>query len=212
MPKPPRVPQKGPEFMPAGKDPAKDLHDRHRDHCLGALMAVAQEGDGCAYGKLLEETTALLRRVIRARNPYLQHCDIEDRVQDILLSVHEARATYDPKRPFLPWLMAIARNRLADEARRYTRRAAHEVAIDEPLETFSCTETNTSMDATVDSMALHGAIKKLPAAQRKAIEMVKLREMSHAEASEATGMSVAALKITVHRGVKQLRKLMGSEV
>jgi RNA polymerase sigma factor (sigma-70 family) len=186
-------------------------HQRELDRRLAGLMAAAQEGDGRAYAGLLEEISALLRRTIRCRSPYLQPGDIEDRVQDILLSVHEARATYDPKRPFLPWLMAIARNRMADEARRYARRAAVEVGVGEPLETFSGAEANSSAEAAVDATALHDAIERLPPVQRTVIEMVKLREMTHAEASDATGMSVAALKITVHRAVRRLRKLMGSE-
>lgn len=193
--------------------PAEDLPEGQRqlDQRLAALMTAAQDGDGQAYAGLLEEITALLRRTVRGRSPYLQPGDVEDRVQDILLSVHEARATYDPARPFMPWLMAIARNRMADEARRYARRAAHEVGVDEPPETFSGAEANTPAEAAVDSLALRDAIEQLPPVQRKVIEMVKLREKTHAEASQATGMSVAALKITVHRAVKQLRKLMGSE-
>jgi RNA polymerase sigma-70 factor (ECF subfamily) len=174
-------------------------------------MAAAQEGDRRAYARLLKQSAVLLRRAIAARCPYLQPGDVEDRVQDILLSVHEARATFDPARPFVPWLMAIARNRLADEARRYGRRATYEVGCEEPPETFSDHEANRDAQTVVDTMALQDAIKELPPVQRKVIEMVKLREMSHAEASQATGMSIAALKITVHRAVKQLRKLMGSE-
>ena len=34
--------------------------------------------------------------------------DAEDAVQDILLTVHAVRYTYDPTRPFGPWLVAIA--------------------------------------------------------------------------------------------------------
>ena len=197
----------------SGQQVPKQVGDdrQQTDRRLAGLMGAAQNGDARAYGSLLEEAAALLRRTVRARSPYLQAGDIEDRVQDILLSVHEARATYDPERPFIPWLMAIARNRMADEARRYSRRAAHEVGVDVLPETFSGDETNRPAEAAVDSMALQDAIRQLPPVQRRVIEMVKLQEMTHAEASQATGMSIAALKITVHRAVKQLRKLMGSE-
>jgi hypothetical protein len=41
--------------------------------------------------------------------PFLRIEDIEDIVQNILLSVHGVRATYDPQRPIMPWLLAIAR-------------------------------------------------------------------------------------------------------
>ena len=33
----------------------------------------------------------------------------DDAVQDVFLAIHEKRHTYDPARPFGPWLAAIAR-------------------------------------------------------------------------------------------------------
>ncbi|MBI4473468.1 MAG: hypothetical protein HY646_12430 [Acidobacteria bacterium] len=89
---------------------------------LSSLMQAAQAGDADAYVQLLEETTLLLRRIIRRRRPFLAIEDVDDLVQDILLSVHSVRATYDPARPFMPWLLAITRNRLADAARRFCGR------------------------------------------------------------------------------------------
>ena len=48
--------------------------------------------------------------------------DVEDVVQDVLMTVHAVRHTYDPKRPFGPWLVAIAHGRIIDQLRRQTRR------------------------------------------------------------------------------------------
>ncbi len=98
------------------------------ERVLEQLMRAAQDGDTAAYERLLKSLIGLLRRTVRQRRPFLQPADIEDIVQDILLSLHAVRSTYDPGRPFMPWLMAIARNRMADAARRYvlagrTRRA-----------------------------------------------------------------------------------------
>ena len=184
---------------------------RQTDVRLASLMRAAQDGDRTAYERLLEEVTALVRRAVRGHSPFLQADDVEDRVQDVLLSLHAVRATYDPARPIIPWLMAILRNRMADEARRYGRRSAREVMVDEVPETFSGEDANTHADALVESMTLRDAIEELPPAQKRAIEMVKLRELSLAEASAESGMTVAALKITVHRAVKRLRRLMGHE-
>lgn len=52
------------------------------------------------------------------------------------------------------------------------------------------------------------ALAALPAQQREAVELLKLREMSLAEASKVSGRSVAALKVNVHRAIKSLRKQM----
>jgi RNA polymerase sigma-70 factor (ECF subfamily) len=51
----------------------------------------------------------------------------------------------------------------------------------------------------------------LPAGQRVAIEAVKLREMSLKEAAAATGTSIGALKVSVHRGIKALRTALAHE-
>lgn len=174
-------------------------------------MRLAQDGDGGAYKRLLAEVTPLLRRVIHRQRSFLQASDIEDVVQDTLISLHTVRASYDPARPFTPWLMAIARNRLVDAARRYGRLSTNEVSVAEYPETFSEEPTNSIDEAYGDPEALKEAIKHLPPGQRRAVEMLKLREMSLKEASAASGMGVSALKVAVHRGMKALRKSLSNE-
>ena len=49
---------------------------------------------------------------------------------------------------------------------------------------------------------------RLPEAQRRAVTMLKIEEKSLKEVSAATGMSIVALKVTTHRAVKNLRKLL----
>lgn len=172
---------------------------------LGGLMCLAQAGDNSAYDRLLRQCAALIRRTLKRRHPFLTEPDVEDLVQDILLSVHAVRATYDANRPFLPWLMAIVRNRTADMARRYSRRAAREVAVEKYPETFDETRANKADEVYGDPEALQQALAKLPDGQRTAIELLKLREMSLKEASQASGMSISALKVATHRATHALR-------
>jgi RNA polymerase sigma-70 factor (ECF subfamily) len=182
--------------------------DVRREQDLAALMRNVQAGDKRAYAALLRALVPLVKVAVRRRFRFLQSQDIDDLVQDILLSVHAARATYDPVRPFLPWLMAIVRNRMADSARRYARRAAHEVPSKQPPETFPAQEANTSASGYGDAEALAQALAKLPHNQRQAIELMKLREMSLKEAAAATGTTIGALKVSVHRGISALRKAL----
>jgi len=42
--------------------------------------------------------------------------------------------TYDPQHEFVPWLMAIARNKMVDRARRFARSIANEVLVDDLAE------------------------------------------------------------------------------
>jgi RNA polymerase sigma-70 factor (ECF subfamily) len=97
---------------------------------------------------------------------------------------------------------------MADGARRYARRAVHEVTTAHSPETFSAEDANTSGDGYGDAEALAQALTKLPQSQRQAIELMKLREMSVKEAAAATGASVGALKVSVHRGIALQKNLL----
>jgi RNA polymerase sigma factor (sigma-70 family) len=184
-------------------DPHSELNQR-----LANLMRSAQDGNGSAYVRLLREITPLIRRVVQNRRRFLQTADIEDLVQDILLSLHSVRKTYDPGRPFLPWLIVVIRNRLAVSARRYSRREARELQVDDLAVTFSEQEDNSASGVYRDPEALREAIAHLPPAQRQAIEMLKLHEMSLKEAAAQSGTSVGALKVSVHRAMASLKKAL----
>jgi RNA polymerase sigma-70 factor (ECF subfamily) len=169
-------------------------------------MARTQSGDQDAYRRLLADITPYLRSL--AARHFQNSCDIEDTVQEVLLTVHAVRHTYDPARPFGPWLVAIANRRIADGLRRQGRRRAREVALDDEHETFAALGANLPEGATDDRM-LRDAIEQLPPGQRDAIRLLKLQERSLKEASAASGMSVAALKVATHRALKSLRKVFG---
>ena len=177
-------------------------------------MQSAQAGDTDAYIQLLEKVTPRIRQIVRRQRTFLQPEDIEDLVQDILLSLHAVRATYDPGRPFMipdvtisrPF--AIARNRLVDGARRYARGAAHEVCVENLAVTFADERANTVMNGLGDLPALEQAIGALPPIQRDAIRMLKLGEMSLKEAADAANTTVGALKVATHRAMASLRKML----
>lgn len=186
-------------------------HDTH-DARLSALMRSAQSGDAEAYTVLMEELAVRVRNIVRHRRSFLERADVEDLVQDVLLSVHAVRATYDPSRPFVPWLLAITRNRLADAARRYARHGAREVAVDDLDVTFFAEPANTMTATYGDPDALRQAIAELPAGQRSAIELLKLRQMSLKEAAASSGTSVGALKVATFRAIDALRRKLKKDV
>jgi RNA polymerase sigma factor (sigma-70 family) len=177
---------------------------------LAGLMRAAQGGDSGAYCELLRALAPLVREAVKQRLRFLQAQDVEDLVQETLLSLHTARRTYDPTRPFLPWFMAIARNRVADSARQAARRMAHEVLSERHAETFAAEDANNPATGYGDVEALGQAMRKLPPGQRRAIELMKLRQLSLKEAAAAAGTSIGALKVSVHRGMSALRKALGA--
>jgi RNA polymerase sigma-70 factor (ECF subfamily) len=185
-------------------DPDRPMGDDIDDWSV--LMARAQNGDAESYRRLLLAVTPYLRAMASStlRNP----SEIEDAVQDVMLAVHAIRRTYDPARPFKPWLAGVARHRLIDLLRKRGRLSAREVALAPEHETFAGPEANLEAGAW-DGPALRAALGGLPQGQRQAIELTKLREMSLKEASVVSGMSVAALKVATHRGMQRLKRLLG---
>ena len=177
---------------------------------LALLMRNAQDGDRAAYASLLKEILPILKRRVQSRLGFLPIMDREDIVQEILLSLHAARATYDPKRPFMPWLMSIAQNRMIDNARRNSRRLNNEVLVDEFPAHLADDNAGEPASECINAKALQHAISGLPRGQRQALELIKFREPSLKEASALTGMSVGALKVSVHRATKTLRRSLNA--
>ncbi len=182
-----------------------------RHAALDNLMRAAQQGDRRAYHALLEEVALRMRRLVSARAPWLGQADVEDIVQDVLLSLHTARATWDPARPFMPWIAAIARNRLTDHARRYKRRQAFDAAASDLAEVFSTTPGQTHAEGVVNLISVRRAMSDLSPGERRAFEMVRLREMSLSEAAEEGGTTVGAIKVAVHRASRKLKQAINRD-
>jgi RNA polymerase sigma-70 factor (ECF subfamily) len=179
-----------------------------RDLRWSGMMAAAQAGDARAYAELLRECLPLLRAICRARLRDIT--DAEDAVQDTLLTIHRARDSYNAARPFRPWLVAIAERRAIDRLRARGRRAGREVPMDAAGEVAAREPgAEAEFGARQAADTLRGAIQDLPAAQRTALGLTKIEDLSLAEASQRSGMTVGALKVATHRAIHALRRRLG---
>ncbi len=169
-------------------------------------MRRTQDGDAQSYARLLRLITPLLRAVGRRQG--LQPAATDDLAQEVLLTLHRVRHTYDPARPFLPWLIAIAQRRAIDLLRKEGRVRAREFSVPELLETFADEPANDAVDDEEQRVILHAAMATLPPRQREALDLVKMRELSVAEAAERSGQSPGSIKVNVHRAIKSLRGRM----
>jgi RNA polymerase sigma-70 factor (ECF subfamily) len=183
-------------------DPISPIVSRDVDWSI--LMARAQAGDGNAYRRLLEEATPYIRAVVlrSVRN----RSDAEDAVQDVLVTIHAIRATYDPLRPFGPWLLAITTRRVVDHLRKQGRRRVRETLLESEHEQVKDV-SNADVDFQ-DLRSLEIAIEQLSPQQKQAIHLLKLKEMTLTEVSSATGISISSLKVNTHRAMKSLRKIL----
>lgn len=170
------------------------------DQTLARLMARAQDGDATAYASLLSECRSWLYRYFARRiAPSL----VDDLVQDTLVSVHRKRATFDPSRPFLPWLAAIARYRWIDQLRRNYR--VHEVELDDTL------AGDSEEEGIAARLSIERLFGTLPAGQALVIRLVKIEGLSVAEAAEQSGQSEPLVKVNIHRGLKRLAAVVEKE-
>lgn len=172
------------------------------------LMRLSLAGDQASYERLLREVTPFIRNLSRR---YCRDAQVtEDVVQDVLLAVHRVRHTWDKRRPFSPWLAAIAARRCIDRVRRDSRIAHFEVNDDLAIETFATPTTNQDREVLDDAQAVTFLLAALPDRQRRALEAVKLRSLSTASAASELGETVSALRVIVHRAIKALRKRSGT--
>lgn len=174
---------------------------------LKPLWMRAQAGDEAAYREALSRIAARLRRYF-ARRLFALPDDVEDLVQETLLALHQQRGTYDPGLPVSAWVHAIARHKLVDLLRRRGRREALNQPLDDLAEDQHPAAAPDEQPTRRDLALL---LANLPAAQRLAIVLTKIEGLSVAEAAKRGGVSVSALKVQVHRGLKRLADLVRSE-
>jgi len=165
-----------------------------------ALMVQAQHGSQPAYERLLRALLPVIRSQVSKQ--IYDRGQVEDVIQDVLLTLHRVRHTYDSHYPFMPWLQAIIRARCIDALRRQGYRR-YEVTDDNDCEAPSAAEDQP----LTDDHQLGYYLQQLPARQREMVEFVHLNEKSLAEAASHHQLSLSAVKSLLHRALVNLRRI-----
>ena len=173
---------------------------------LKPLWLSGMQGNSKAYTAALGLIASRLRRFYIRRLQNLPD-DVEDLVQETLLALHLQRASYDDSLPVSSWVFSIARHKLVDLWRRRGRKESLNDSFDD-MDESDHPIADTEMTAARD---LNVLLNKLPEAQQQAILLTKIEGLSMEEASARSGVSVAALKVQVHRALKKLADLVRSE-
>ena len=168
---------------------------------LGALLLAGLKGDQASYAAFLRSITPILRRVIARR---ILPADVEDVVQEVLLSLHKARHTYDGSRPVMPWVVAIARFRMTDHLRKHYSSRRHQTIDISALENIltDVTETADSLESVDD------LLKDVPDRQRKILTLMHVEGYTAKQVGEQMNMKESAVKVAAHRAVKKIREAM----
>jgi len=167
-------------------------------------MALANAGDADAYRRLMTELSSATEAYLVVhfgRSEILEDC-----VQEVLLSVHRARSTYNPVRPFRPWFFTIVRNKMLDQLRR-GRVRRRETADSDHLADLA-DDTRVDPGDAIDGRSI---LSRLETKQREALLLTKFAGYSMEEAGAAAGVSRTAMKTRVHRALRSARKVLERE-
>jgi RNA polymerase sigma-70 factor (ECF subfamily) len=167
---------------------------------LAALMRQSLNGDQRAYADLLRETVRFLRPFLSKRLSF--DSEIEDLLQEILISIHRARHTYDGQRPYKPWVYAIAKFRLQDYLRaHYADHLRHSVELSEIENVLYADVT----EPVISYESISGEIQKLPEKQAAILQLIHQEGYTAKEVGVKLGMNESAVKVAAHRAYKVLR-------
>ncbi len=166
---------------------------------LTAQFRAGLAGDGAQYQASLSGIALLLRRIVARRIP---PAEAEDVVQEILISVHKARHTYDGIRPLMPWLMAIVQFRINDHLRKiYSASRRETVDIDTVADTLPEVTETIGEHESIDAL-----LEGVPERERKILTLMHVEGFTARETGLKLGMKESAVKVAAHRAVKKLRE------
>lgn len=164
------------------------------------LMTQAQLGNGEAYNCLLCDLVKYIRTYCMRKVSYLNIAD--DVAQEALMAIHKYRHTYDPQKPFLPWLHSIVRHKSIDALRSRHRIMNNELQNEDLL-----TQMQDSAESTGAERDVHALLQQIPEEFRKPIELMKLQSLSVQDVATRLELNPSTVKMRVHRGLKLLRDL-----
>ncbi len=166
---------------------------------LLGLFKAAISGDQTSYAKFLEVSAKILRSFVAKR---IARNDVEDVVQEILISIHKSRHSFDAKRPIMPWIFSIARFRIADHLRKtYASINFADVDFDELCEVLPDVTTSNENHEYVNDL-----LKNVEPLKKNILLMLYVEGYSVKEVAGSLNMSESAVKVAAHRVIKKIRK------
>lgn len=164
----------------------------------GRLLLAANAGDNRAYARFLQVIAPVVRGVIRARSGGLGEAACEDILQEVLLAVHLKRHTWQTDAPVRPWVYAIARYKVVDAFRARGRR------VDLPIEDYAdVLPAEPDVDPT-EAGDMAKMIGLLDGRAASIVRKIGLEGATIAEAGLAMEMTEGAVRVALHRALKQL--------
>jgi RNA polymerase sigma-70 factor (ECF subfamily) len=175
-----------------------------REQRWAEAMRAERRGEAAVYERMLKEVATALRRSLAprlVRVGFGAH-ETEDLVQEILIGLHNKRHTWDPARPFLPWLHTITRYKLIDfmrHRRRDTRRR-----VDLPLDDWLEMVDPPADEAIRSTWEMDRHLAVLPVSQRKLVRAIAVEGGSVRSVAQQLATSEGVVRVTLHRAISRL--------
>lgn len=180
---------------------------------LNRQIKNAQQEKNEGFVWLLQEFgTRLYRYFLRLTG---SATDAEDLVQELFVRLLKNIKSYRHENKFEHWLFRIAANLARDRARKLSRRG-REVSLHvqqndgQPIELLPTSEKNPQeqMIANQQRQRLHQALEQLPKLDREMILLRHYGQLSFKELAKHFDIPLGTALAKVHRGLKQLKKIM----
>jgi RNA polymerase sigma-70 factor (ECF subfamily) len=171
------------------------------DERLAPLMQRYQQGDVAAFEELYALTQPVVARYL-AR--FSGAADPGELTQETYLQLVRARRAFHPERPFLPFLLAIARHVAHQALRTRRRRFGREVGGNLPDAGGPSPEPSFAL--RVD---LERALDALPPPQRELAWLAWVLGLTAPEIAAVTGATAIAIKLRLNRLARRLRAQLG---
>ena len=186
---------------------------------LGHLISRCQKGDNIAFENLLDAYgSKLLAYFYRVTGSQEQ---AEDLLQDLFVKLIEKISLYKHQNKFEHWLFRIAANQARDRARKLTSRgyiaSLNYDGGDGEYQTLASQLPNSDELPQAQMMlreevdALNGALGQLPELDREIIMLRHYGQLSFKEIAETCKIPLGTALAKVHRGLKELRKILDHE-
>jgi RNA polymerase sigma-70 factor, ECF subfamily len=175
-----------------------------REQRWAEAMRAERRGEAVVYERMLKELASALRRSLAprlVRVGFGAH-ETEDLVQEIFIGLHNKRHTWDPARPFLPWLHTITRYKLIDfmrHRRRDTRRR-----VDLPLGDWLEMVDPLADEANRSTWEVDRHLAVLPVGQRKVVRAIAVEGASVRSVAQELATSEGVVRMTLHRAISRL--------
>lgn len=166
-------------------------------------MMESQKGNAKMYERLLYEVSVYLGSFLKKKIGAQDH--VADLVQEVLISIHKSRHTYNPSLPFKPWLIKMTQSRLID----YFRKNKRQIDCCTTLEDTDGSYLQSEADVSQLEIAQFNQIfVQLPQDQRDILIAMKINGQSIQQVASEKKMSVSAVKVAAHRAYKAILSQM----